>query len=95
MTGGGFTLVGGLWAGVHTPATCIGDIDCDGQINLTDINPMVLYLSNFSAWQATYPACSPANGDINSDGTYGQGSFEDINPFVALLSSATLPIACP
>jgi hypothetical protein len=46
----------------------------------------VLYLSNFSAWQATYPGCDPRNGDIDGDGTYGALSFEDINPFVTLLS---------
>ncbi len=26
------------------------------------------------------------NGDINGDGTYGQASFADINPFVGLLT---------
>jgi len=46
----------------------------------------VLYLSKFSAWQAAYPGCPVVNGDINGDGTYGQGSFGDINPFVMLLS---------
>jgi hypothetical protein len=49
-----------------------------------DINPFVLYLSNFSTWQASYPGCNPANGELNGDGTYP--SFKDINPFVALLS---------
>jgi hypothetical protein len=48
----------------------------------------VLYLSNFSAWQSTYPGCPPQNGDINADGTYGELSFGDINPFVALLSGS-------
>jgi hypothetical protein len=64
----------------------IGDVNCDGTVDFGDINPFVLYLSNFSAWQSTYPDCPPENGDINQDGTYGQGSFADINPFVALLS---------
>jgi hypothetical protein len=96
MTGGGFTLVGGFWAGIATPAaSCIGDFDCNGQIDFADINPFVQYLSSFAAWQAAHPGCSPLNGDINGDGTYGQASFEDINPFVAILSSAPPPIACP
>jgi hypothetical protein len=30
--------------------------------------------------------CAPLNGDINGDGTYGQLSFGDINPFVTLLT---------
>ena len=46
---------------------------------------LLQYLSDISAWQATYPYCPPENGDINGDGTYGQGSFGDINPFVNLL----------
>ena len=65
------------WSGV-------GDLNCDGTVDFADINPFVLYLSNYSAWQAAYAGCPPENGDINNDGTYP--SFGDINPFVALLS---------
>ena len=75
--GGGISL--GLKA--HT-----GDVNCDGVVDFGDINPFVQYLSNFTAWQATYPRCHALNGDIDGDGTHGQGSFGDINPFVALLS---------
>jgi hypothetical protein len=32
------------------------------------------------------PLNGDINGHINGDGTYGQLSFADINPFVALLS---------
>jgi hypothetical protein len=63
-----------------------GDVNCDGTVNLADINPFVLLLSNEGAWCATYPGCPILNGDINGDGTAGQASFGDINPFVALLS---------
>ena len=68
------------------PNPCIlrGDLNCDGMVNFGDINPFVLYLSNYSAWAQTYPDCPPENGDINGDGDYP--SFGDINPFVALLS---------
>jgi hypothetical protein len=62
----------------------LGDLNCDGVTDLADINPFVLYLSNFGLWQATYASCDPLNGDINGDGTYP--SFGDINPFVALLT---------
>ena len=62
----------------------VGDLNCDGSVDFGDINPFVLYLSNFAAWQATYPDCDPANGDIDGDGIYP--SLGDINPFVALLS---------
>jgi len=65
--------------------TVVGDLNCDGTVDFADINPFVLLLSDDAAWQAAYPGCPPQNGDINSDGTYGQGSFGDINPFVELL----------
>jgi hypothetical protein len=67
----------------------VGDLNCDGTYgaqSFGDINPFVLYLSNFASWQATYPNCDPRVGDINGDGTYGPNSFGDINPFVTLLS---------
>ncbi len=63
-----------------------GDLNCNGSVNFGDINPFVLYLSNFVTWQAEYIDCPPENGDINGDGTYGQASLGDINPFVELLT---------
>ncbi len=62
-----------------------GDLNCDGNVDFGDINPFVLYLSNFAGWQATYSRCPPQNGDINGDGQYP--SFGDINPFVRLLTN--------
>lgn len=61
-----------------------GDLNCDGTVGFGDINPFVLYVSNFAGWQAAYPGCLPENGDTNSDGVYPD--FGDINPFVVLLS---------
>ena len=83
------TLAGGIYKGDDVPCTpspCAhpGDLNCDGSVDFKDINPFVLYLSNFSDWQTTYAGCPPENGDTNGDGTYP--SFRDINPFVALLS---------
>jgi hypothetical protein len=65
---------------------CKGDLNCDGSVDFGDLNPFVLYLSNFPAWQAANPGCPPQNGDINGDGTYPSPC--DINPFVALLSGS-------
>ena len=91
MTGGNYTLTGGFWVSTLTaPAIRRGDLNCDGTygyLSFGDINPFVKYITNFTAWQAAYPACPPENGDINGDGTCGQSSFGDINPFVALLTS--------
>jgi len=61
-----------------------GDVNCDGEVNLGDINPFVLLLTNPAAWQATYPDCPMLNGDINEDGVV---DFRDINPFVRLLTN--------
>ncbi len=96
LTGGGFELVGGFWALPTTgPAICVGDLNCDGLIDFGDINPLVLYLSNNASWLTTYPGCDPRNGDINCDGTFGQGAFGDINPFVALMTQCGQGCACP
>jgi hypothetical protein len=74
---------------------CVGDLNCDGTIGFGDINPFVLYQSNFANWQATFPGCNPLNGDINCDGTYGQAAFGDINPFVALMNQCGMNCTCP
>jgi len=75
------------------PQSCPGDLNCDGQVSFGDINPFVLYLSNYAVWQTTYAGCNPENGDINGDGNYP--AFSDINAFVTLLSTSSLPIICP
>lgn len=80
---------------LNWPPLCYGDLNCDGSIDFADINPFVLYLSNLSAWETAFPGCSLENGDINCDGTYGQGSFGDINPFVALMVQCGQGCACP
>ncbi len=86
LTGGGWTLTGGFWPGgaPSGPMILRGDLNCDGAVDFADINAFVLYLSNFSVWQATYLGCPPENGDIDADGNYP--SFADINPFIALLT---------
>jgi hypothetical protein len=73
--------------GIPDECETVGDLNCDGVADFGDINPFVLYVSNFALWQAMHTGCDPLNGDINGDGTYGQGSFADINPFVALLTA--------
>jgi len=84
MTDGSFELTAAFWALPTAPPILIGDLNCDGEVGFGDINPFVLFLSNFAGWQTAYPGCPPENGDINEDGSYP--SFGDINPFVALLS---------
>jgi hypothetical protein len=77
------------WLNAGAPAPVlpgiIGDLNCDATVDFADINPFVLYESNIAGWRVTFPGCDPLNGDINQDGTWGEGSFGDINPFVTLL----------
>ncbi len=88
-------LASATFAFLVAPSGCVGDMNCDGTIGFSDINPFVTYLSNFAAWQAAYVGCNPANGDINCDSTYGQNSFADINPFVALMTQCASGCPCP
>ncbi|TWT46150.1 Glycosyl hydrolase family 57 [Phycisphaerae bacterium RAS1] len=60
-----------------------GDANCDGSVDILDINAFVLALSDASAYAAAYPNCPIANSDVNDD---GQVNVLDINPFVTLLA---------
>ncbi len=84
---GSMHVWGTVQGSVFVPYPVIaGDLNCHGTVNFGDINPFVLYLSDFAAWQTAYPGCPAENGDINGDGLFPD--FGDINPFVALLSGA-------
>ena len=90
----GCAVVGAYWAGFGT--TCVdlnqngkadaceaGDCNCDGAINVFDIDAFVLALTDPAAYYATYPNCFISNADTNRDGTV---NVFDIDPFVALLT---------
>ncbi|TWT46220.1 hypothetical protein RAS1_26690 [Phycisphaerae bacterium RAS1] len=64
-------------------ATSPGDMNCDGSVDILDINPFVLALSDPAGYAAQYPECDIGNGDMNGDGDV---NVLDINPFVDLLS---------
>ncbi|TWT46243.1 hypothetical protein RAS1_26920 [Phycisphaerae bacterium RAS1] len=60
-----------------------GDANCDGEVNVLDINAFVLALSDPVAYAAQYPDCDPSNCDMNGDGNL---NVLDINPFVVAVS---------
>jgi hypothetical protein len=60
----------------------IGDINCDGSVNVFDIDPFVLALTNPTGYAAAFPDCSIYSADINEDGLVN--AF-DIDPFVQVL----------
>jgi hypothetical protein len=60
-----------------------GDCNCDGAVNVFDIDPFVLALTNPAAYALAYPSCDILSADINGDGVVN--AF-DIDPFVLLLT---------
>ena len=87
MAGGDYTLTGGFWAGPSPYA--LGDINCDGEVNLFDIDPFVLALTSagnpdpFDAYYAVWPDCNPMLADVDGDGSV---NLFDIDPFLELLT---------
>jgi len=78
--------LGGEW----TAGDCCGeqecvlaDSNCDGAVNVFDIDAFVLALTNPAQWLATY-TCDICNNDCNCD---GEVNVFDIDPFVQCLTS--------
>ncbi|TWT44237.1 Soluble aldose sugar dehydrogenase YliI precursor [Phycisphaerae bacterium RAS1] len=65
------------------PCRVPGDCNCDGVIDILDINPFTLALSDPAAYAAAYPNCNILNADVNGDGV---ADILDINPFVDLVA---------
>ena len=59
----------------------LGDMNCDGEITLADIQPFVLALADPAGFQAAYPNCLIQHGDMDGDGAV---DGEDIGLFVRL-----------
>ena len=63
MTGGGFSLIGGFWAGAAPPTPCFGDLDGDNLVGLSDLQ---ILLSAYGS-QAGEPNWQPA-ADLDGNG---------------------------
>jgi len=61
----------------------LGDLNCDGAVNVFDIDPFVLALTDAAAYAAAYPDCDAMRADITGDGAV---NVFDIDPFVSLLT---------
>ncbi len=59
-------------------------MNCDGQVDASDINPFVLALASPTLYRQRYPHCFLENADTNGDGYV---TFGDINPFIPILGS--------
>lgn len=65
--------------GPRTP----GDVNCDGAVNVLDINAFVLAITDQAAYTAAYPDCIYLNADLSGD---NRVNILDINPFITLLA---------
>ena len=64
-------------------APLLGDLNCDEVVDLFDIDPFVLALTNGPGYAAAYPNCDIYLADINQDSAI---DLFDIDPFVILLT---------
>jgi len=60
----------------------VADTNCDGAVNVFDIDPFVLALVDKAGYEAQFADCSAMSADINLD---GEVNVFDIDPFVEVL----------
>lgn len=61
----------------------LGDMNCDGQVSVTDVGGFVLAVANAPAYADQYPDCNRMRADVDADGAVG---LADIGAFVELLT---------
>ncbi len=79
----GKLFVDDLYLGEAGPAFCLGDADCDGDVDFFDIDPFVAKLGCPGGAGCDAP-CVWQNSDVDADGDV---DFFDIDPFVARLGA--------
>ena len=67
------------WAPIELPP---GDLNCDGLVDILDIDPFILALFDRAGYAQRYPDCDINLADLNGDGVVD--AF-DIEPFIQLL----------
>ncbi|HMH18390.1 MAG TPA: PQQ-binding-like beta-propeller repeat protein [Burkholderiales bacterium] len=63
-------------------APVLGDLNCDGAVNVLDIEPYTFALTDPAVYARRFPRCYRSLADINGDGAV---NALDIEPFVGLL----------
>lgn len=66
----------------------LGDLNCDGRFDGSDIDPFFLALADPVAYTVQFPNCNTRNGDMNGDGSLNGA---DIDPFFACLGGGVCP----
>ena len=62
----------------------LADMNCDGAVNVFDIDPFVMALTDPVTYAAEFPACDYLLADVNHDGDV---NVFDIDPFVTCLTN--------
>jgi hypothetical protein len=65
-------------------AAPLGDMNCDGVVDLLDVDPFVLALLDPTGYAAAFPGCSIARADMNHDNAINGG---DVQNFAGVLLS--------
>lgn len=60
-----------------------GDMNCDGSVDILDINAFTLALADPTGYASAYPNCDILLGDMNND---GGTNILDINDFIAAIA---------
>lgn len=80
--------VTGTLSGATITTSPKGDLNCDGVVDLFDIDAFVAAMTalppDYLSYYAAYPGCDHTRADCNCDGTV---NLFDIDPFVDLLTS--------
>jgi hypothetical protein len=87
-SGGGSPPMVDLGAHEFVPRFPRGDMNCDGSVDLDDIDGFVAALISQEGYEDDYPDCLYLNGDINLDGSV---DMSDIDGFVACIISGGCP----
>ncbi|MFH1745882.1 MAG: hypothetical protein ABIG44_02445 [Planctomycetota bacterium] len=64
------------------PGLLLGDLNCDGAVDVYDIDPFICAVSPNCDYATQYPDCNPITGDCNADGIV---NAYDIDGFIELL----------
>jgi len=68
VSGGSFSVSAGFWsAQVKTPVVTPGDMNCDGDVDASDVVPFAIALVDSADYVITYQGCMRINADMNGD----------------------------
>ncbi len=83
IAGGTISLSAGFWPSqTETPVVTPGDLNCDGDVDASDVVPFAIALVDSAEYAANYQRCMRINADMNGD---RQIDGADIQDFLDML----------